>query len=249
MSSNVKESPDSGFHGGQGMASNRQHRSSQDGLSEELWAVVRSVGREAPRSVWLGGIPTGLNLLTLGMDAEVSMSRLSWLQKLYWSHLGKPVTERSLLRYLVHHEVSSILEIGVGNCQRMRRIAKLVQAPEGTDAIRYIGTDEFEAANDDLAHLSLKQAHQIAGSLHFKASLIPGDPMSALPRVAHKMGASDLIIINGHVDPEQPENSQIASWFNRLAHADSKVFACTRVGEELRQIDTRQFELPLSRAA
>ena len=41
-----------------------------------------------------------------------------------------------LIRYLVQTEVSSILEIGMGNCQRIRRIAKIVQSPEEVDKIR-----------------------------------------------------------------------------------------------------------------
>ena len=89
------------------------------------------------------------------------MNRLSWLQKLYWTHLGKPASDRQLIRYLVQTEVSSILEIGMGNCQRIRRIAKIVQSPEEVDKIRYIGTDEFEAAAESRGHLTLKQAHQV----------------------------------------------------------------------------------------
>ncbi len=117
------------------------------------------------------------------------MSRPSWLQKIYWTRFAKPVEDRELFKQLLSHPLSSILEIGVADGARMRRIAKLAQRSAGCEVLRYIGTDEFESAKDGKRHLSLKQAHQLAGQLGFKASLIPGDIHSAIPRVAHKLGS------------------------------------------------------------
>ncbi|MEM7474806.1 MAG: hypothetical protein AAF483_07425 [Planctomycetota bacterium] len=177
------------------------------------------------------------------------MNRLSWLQKLYWTQFGKPVSERSLIRFLIQNEISSILEVGMGNCQRIRRIAKLAQSPTGVEKIRYIGTDEFEAAADPTQHLTLKHAHQVAGSLGFKASLIPGDVGAAVPRVAHKMGASDVIIIDGGMNPEAPENGTIGPWLNRLAHQESAIFACSETGQDLVLVDSNRLELSIPKAA
>lgn len=177
------------------------------------------------------------------------MSQLSWLRKQYWMRFGQPVEERKLFEFLIKNPVRSILEVGIGNCQRMRRIAKLAQLPSGTEELRYVGTDEFEAAPDSANHLALKQAHQIAGSLGFKASLIPGDAAAAVPRVAHKMGTSDLIILDGGLDPRDPSSSTIAQWFNRLAHEETVVFACAKRGEELELVDVRDVDASSSRAA
>lgn len=176
------------------------------------------------------------------------MSRLSWLHKLWWAHLGKPAQERALFRQLLCQEIGSVLEIGVGDGQRMKRIAKLAQLPAGTESLRYIGTDEFEAATSG-RHLSLKQAHQIAGGLGFRASLIPGDIASAIPRVAHKMGTSDLIIVDGGLDPADPQTGLIGGWLNRLAHARSTVLACRETGGNLVVVDQSLLDLPVTRAA
>ncbi len=178
-----------------------------------------------------------------------AMSRPNWLQKIYWTRFSKPIEERELFKQLISRPISSILEIGVGDGQRMRRMSKLVQPATGCEQVRYIGTDEFESAQDGRRHLSLKQAHQLAGQLGFKASLIPGDINSAIPRVAHKLGASDLLIIEGGINPAYPLASTLGSWLNRLAHSDSVVLACEEAGQPLQIVDLQAIELPKRLAA
>ncbi len=178
-----------------------------------------------------------------------AMSRPTWLQKIFWTRFAKPIEERELFKQLVSQPIRSILEIGVGDGQRMRRIAKLVQPAADCDTVRYIGTDEFESAQDGGRHLSLKQAHQLASQLGFKASLIPGNINSAVPRVAHKLGASDMLVIDGGIDPVHPLVSQLGSWLNRLAHSQSIVLACQQQGGTLQLVDLSRLELPSRVAA
>lgn len=178
-----------------------------------------------------------------------AMSGPTWLQKIYWSRFAKPIEERELFKQLVSQSFSSILEIGMQDGQRLRRLAKLAQPVEGCEQIRYIGTDEFESAQDGRPHLTLKQAHRLAGQLGFKASLIPGDINAAVPRVAHKMGASDLLIIDGGLNPASPMSNSLGSWLNRLAHSGSIILACETRGQTLQLVDMAQLELPTRVAA
>lgn len=175
------------------------------------------------------------------------MTRLSWFQKIYWTRFAKPIEERALFAQLIQVPVASILEVGIGNGQRMRRIAQLVELPAGVEKLRYVGTDEFESAKGDRRHLSLKQAHQITGQLGWKASLIPGDISSALPRVAHKMGTSDLVIFDGGLDPHAPHETAAGSWLEHLTHEDSVVLGCQKPGDELQKVQITKRQL--SRAA
>lgn len=176
------------------------------------------------------------------------MSRLTWFQRVYWTRFSKPVTDRELVRQLIDKPIASLLEIGVGRGERMQRIAQLVTLTEGTERLRYIGVDEFEAAKDTAAHLTLKAAHQVASQVGFKASLIPGDLKSALPRVAHKFGASDLIVIDGGLDPAQPHQSAITPWLNRIAHDNTIIFACAEPGQTLQRF-AREVNTQAIRAA
>lgn len=177
------------------------------------------------------------------------MSRPSWLQRLYWTRFAKPVEDRHLFKQILDRPLSSLLEVGVRDGARMRRIAKLVHLPAGCEALRYIGTDEFESAKDGARHLSLKQAHQLASQLGFKASLIPGDIPAAIPRVAHKLGTSDLIVVDGGLNPRQPVSGFLGSWLNRLAHRDSVVLACEQTGGTLEVVDLQHLELSARAAA
>lgn len=177
------------------------------------------------------------------------MSRQSWLQKIYWTRFAKPVEERALFAHLISQPVASILEIGIGAGERMRRVANLAQAADGIESIRYVGTDEFESSKDGKRHLTLKQAHQVAGQLGFRATLMPGDAASALPRVAHKIGMSDLIIVDGGLDPANPTVGAVANWLSRVAHEKSALFACSEQGAELVRVNLTFVESEASRAA
>ncbi len=153
------------------------------------------------------------------------MNRSGWLQRLYWTRLAKPREDRPLFRYLLDRPFRSILEIGMGDGRRTRRIAHLVEVPPDVEKIRYIGTDEFESATDGKTHLKLKEAHRMAAQLGFRAWLIPGAAESAVVRVAHKFGPSDLVVLNGCLDPEHPHQGPIASWLDRIAHEGSVILA------------------------
>jgi hypothetical protein len=176
------------------------------------------------------------------------MSRLSWIQRVYWTRFSKPVSDRELVRQLIDKPIASLLEIGIGRGERMQRIAQLVTLTADTERLRYIGVDEFEAAKDGGPHLTLKVAHQMASQVGYKASLIPGDLKSAMPRVAHKFGASDLIVIDGGLDPAQPHASPIAPWLNRIAHDNSIILACAQHGQTLTLV-TRETASQTYRAA
>ncbi|HBE72185.1 MAG TPA: hypothetical protein DDW52_28965 [Planctomycetaceae bacterium] len=161
---------------------------------------------------------------------------MSWLQKIYWNHFGKPVSERALFAALLAGPFDSVLEVGVGNGDRLRRIAKLLQSSSG-DSVRYIGTDPFESSSDDRPHLTLKAAHRLASQLGLRASLLPGDAPGALPRVAHKFGPSELVIIDGGIDPADPLSGPVGSWLLRVTDETSVVLVCQEAGETLVPLD------------
>lgn len=164
------------------------------------------------------------------------MSQLTWFQRVYWTRFSKPLSERELVRHIITTPITSVLEVGVGDGSRLKRIAQLVQLAAGVERLRYVGVDEFEAAKDGLHHLTLKTAHQLAAQLSIKAILIPGDLKSAIQRVAHKIGTSDLIIVDGGLDPAQPDAGPIATWLNHIAHDNTAIFACANRGERFERV-------------
>lgn len=164
------------------------------------------------------------------------MVRINWFQRFYWERLAKPRTDRELFRTLIAHRTKSLLEVGVGDGQRMQNIAKLIGVLKLPQQLRYVGVDVFESSVDGQIHLTLKKAHQLAAQLGFRSTLIPGDACTALPRVAQKIGASDLVIINGGIDVSQPLTGPIGKWLLHITHAESAILACQQPGDTLRRV-------------
>lgn len=164
------------------------------------------------------------------------MSRLSWIQRLYWRYLSKPVAHRALFNYVIETPIASILEIGMGSGERIRTMLALYQLPSDVQQLRYAAVDPFESAGAGVPHLSLKAAHRILSESGVKAHLIPGDATSGVSRVAHTVLPSDLVVIDGRWNPQSPEGEIIARWLPRLCHSRSAVFVSEAVGAPLVRI-------------
>lgn len=164
------------------------------------------------------------------------MSRMSWLQRLYWRFLAKPASCRDLFLFVGEHSVNSILEIGMGDGVRIRAMMQLRPKSEGSDRLRYAALDPFES--DGGTRLSLKEAHRLLNELGVKAHLIPGDPMSGILRVAHTVLPSDLVILDGHWGDGSERAKIIEHWLPRLCHSRSAVFASSQEGGKLIRIAT-----------
>ena len=165
------------------------------------------------------------------------MARLSWVQRLYWRSFSKPVSERALCVHAIENPLASILEIGMGNGDRIKRLLPLCTKADGTPQIRYVGVDAFESAAPGVPHMQLKAAHRMLAEFGVKAHLIPGDPTNALARVAHTVLPSDLIVIDGAWGEDSPQGHAIAEWLPRLCHSKSTIFATAKQGGILGRVD------------
>lgn len=153
------------------------------------------------------------------------MVRLNWFQRFYWERLAKPRTDRELFRTLISRDIESLMEIGVDDGQRMRKIARLLKIKNPSATLKYIGVDGFESSKDGNVHLSLKQAHQLATQLGFRATLIPGDLDTAVALAARKVGSCDLVVVNSGFDASQPGDGPIGKWLQHFTHAESVILA------------------------
>jgi hypothetical protein len=152
-----------------------------------------------------------------------TMSALSKrLRLFYLLHFAKPAVDRQILRVIAKMRVCSILELGVGNGQRALRMLEVASLQTAFSEISYTGVDLFEAR--DVAQglgMSLKEAHKLFHAAGARARLVPGDPYSALSRVANTLGEIDLVVISTQVDRQ----SMAKAWFYlpRMLHRRSKV--------------------------
>ena len=141
----------------------------------------------------------------------------------YFYYLSQPALYRPLYKTIYRGKSQKIMELGIGTGQRALRMIEVAALSRPAAEIQYTGIDLFEARSaGDGPGLSLKSAHCLIKATGARIRLVPGDPLSALARVANTLGPTDLIVISHRQDPE----SLAGAWFYlpRLLHPGSVVF-------------------------
>jgi hypothetical protein len=149
------------------------------------------------------------------------------LKYLYLAYFSKPGTDRVIYRVIRRRLVRRILEIGIGQASRARRMIEVAQLGASGEAIRYVAIDPFEARGPEATPgLSLKEAHRLLKPTAAQVQLIPGDPAAALARAANALQNIDLVIISSDYN----EQSLADAWFYlpRMLHAGSQVYLETQ---------------------
>lgn len=111
-------------------------------------------------------------------------------------YLSKPASDRTALRAICKHRCKSLLEIGVGNGQRAQRLIETAALNQPVAEIHYTGIDLFEGRSPQHPGLSLRDAFRQLKATGAQIRLIPGDPYSALSRMANSLGQVDLVLIS-----------------------------------------------------
>ncbi|HEX7449537.1 MAG TPA: hypothetical protein VF306_18410 [Pirellulales bacterium] len=147
---------------------------------------------------------------------------LNWLRSAHLVYVASPAGERAVYREIERRQARKILELGVAGGQRARRMIEAAKRG-AAGPVCYAGIDLFDMRPADDDHLTLKQAHALLKPSGARVRLIPGDPFTALARMANEIGPCDLIVVAG----DQPEESLQRAWFYvpRLLHAGTAVFA------------------------
>lgn len=124
-------------------------------------------------------------------------------QYLYFAYFSKPVCDRKLFRLIRQHRLGRILEIGVGEAVRARRLISVAQRYLAPTEVRYTGIDPFESRSaNDAPGLTLKLAHRLLKASGAQVQLVPGDPFSALSRTANSLSGIELAIISADQDDQ-----------------------------------------------
>lgn len=125
------------------------------------------------------------------------VSGVSFLRRIWLTRFSSPASERPLLRLVLRHQPSKILELGLGTLQRTER---LLGVATSLGSLHYVGLDRFEARlPGDPAGVTLKEAHR---RLHGRGriQLVPGNADSTLARLCNQLGSFDLILISASTD-------------------------------------------------
>jgi hypothetical protein len=149
------------------------------------------------------------------------MSQWSLLKRICLTHLSQPAADRPVYRAIYRNQVHSIVELGVGSGRRTQRMIRLANEIAPDEVIRYAGVDLFEARPQGQPQLKLKAAYMEFKRLTASVQLAPGDPFSALARIANSLRGTDLLVIAADQDPEAMARAW--SYVPRMLHRDSVV--------------------------
>jgi hypothetical protein len=137
---------------------------------------------------------------------------VSWFSRLaaVWSGcFAKPAADRSVEFAVKRHRPRRILEIGLGDGQRARRVIALAQRYHAKEEVQFIGVDLFEDRVGEAAPFPLKDAYRQLRTTSARIRLIPGDVHGALVRAANSLSAIELVLISAEVNTA----ALAAAWF------------------------------------
>jgi hypothetical protein len=115
--------------------------------------------------------------------------------------LAKPAAERVLFAAIADGAINRIVEIGVGDCSRGRRLIDL-SAKYGGETVSYCGLDLFESAPHGRATMRLKDAFRKLQMSGAKIKLVPGEPQLTMATCANGLTNTDLIVFGSQFDWE-----------------------------------------------
>lgn len=164
--------------------------------------------------------------------------------RLWLLHFAHPACDRVLWKALHARPIRSVVEIGIDNIPRTRRLWDALAWRDGNLPLCYTAIDAFESRPAGRPPLPLKQAHSALRREGVQVKLIPGDVSSALARSANSLTGTDLLLISAGLDGEQLAKAW--PWMPRMLHAGTIIFqeemdaAGTRVWRRLSIVEIQQ---------
>lgn len=150
------------------------------------------------------------------------MSVGSLLRSSYLLYFSQPAADRAVYKAVTARKVRAIVEIGIGLAGRTQRLLEIAAWRRDCLPLRYTAIDLFEARPSHAPGVSLKQAFAQLRLPSVKVQLVPGDPYSALRRVANSLTGTDLLLIAGDQDPESLARAW--AWLPRMLTPQSLIF-------------------------
>lgn len=144
------------------------------------------------------------------------------LRSSYLLRLSQPAADRALYQAIAGHPVRAIVELGIDPAGRTARLLEVASWRADGPSLRYTGIDLYDARPTPLPRLPLKQAHALLRAAPARVQLVPGDPHTALARVANELGATDLLVVSANADSEALARAWV--FVPRMLKPDSLVF-------------------------
>jgi hypothetical protein len=169
------------------------------------------------------------------------MSQLGFVKYSYLAYLSRPASDRPIYRRLRQHPVRNIVEIGIGSGVRTERMIQMAASVTPDSKIHYTGIDLFEARPPSHPGMTLKRAYRMLRRLPVEFQLVPGDPFTALVRMANNLTGTDLLVVAVDQDPQQMARAWVM--VPRMLHEHSLILLERGEGDQVRFEKLSRFEI------
>lgn len=144
------------------------------------------------------------------------------VQRIWLFYFSKPAADRTLYKAISGKVIRSVVEIGIADAARTRRLWDVLAWRRENRPLRYTGIDPFESRPAGQPALPLKQAYAELRRDGVQVKLVPGDPQTALHRTANSLTGTDLLIITRNVDASALARAW--TWMPRMLNAGTIIF-------------------------
>ena len=145
-----------------------------------------------------------------------------FLQRLWFQYFSTTAADRPLLSAIANKAIRSVVEIGIPDPSRTRKVWEALAFRRENLPLRYTGIDLFESRPKAHPAWPLKQAYSELRRDNVQVKLVPGDAASALHRTANSLTGTDLLIISATIDAATLARAW--TWMPRMLHAGTIVF-------------------------
>ena len=142
-------------------------------------------------------------------DKEVAVAAASWLKYAFLAHFSQPRTGRQLFRLVKVHKICRIVEVGIADLERTSAVISVAQRFAGTNPVNYTGLDWFDAREEDLPKLTLKDAHRRLQATGASIRLVPGEPGRSVASIANSHQHTGMLLLSSSVT----DSSLASAWF------------------------------------
>ncbi|QGJ70111.1 Hypothetical protein PBC10988_18000 [Planctomycetales bacterium 10988] len=129
--------------------------------------------------------------------------------------------DATLLTAIRSHQVSTILEIGLGDGKRAGDLIQTAQTTQNSEKVSYIGIDPFDMRSSEQPPLKLIKVYQALRPTGAKVQLVPGDLLSAITNVANQLPPIDLLLISA--DQQTPQLEEAWLFFPRFLAPEAQI--------------------------
>jgi len=146
----------------------------------------------------------------------------SLIRSSYLLYFSQPAADRALFKALKGRPIRAIVELGVGLGGRTERVLEVAAWRRECLPLRYTGIDLFDSRPPGQPQLTLKQAFAGLRATGATIRLVPGDPHSALARMANALVGTDLLLVAAGQDAD----SLARAWryIPRMIHPQTLIF-------------------------